>query len=125
MAILCDMHGNFHVAIYERLFTWMFICCCCNLMMFYDWSEYVMSALGTTKHSSCDCIDTWQSSCMLAPPPSTSPPPPSPPIYILVSYLPAALRVQEQCESRGGRPGLPVPNSPLGLCGRKATPDLN
>ena len=25
------------------------------------------------------------------------------------------------CESRGGRPGLPVPNSPYGLCGRKAT----
>ena len=25
------------------------------------------------------------------------------------------------CESRGGRPGLPVPNKPDGLCGRKAT----
>ena len=25
------------------------------------------------------------------------------------------------CESRGGRPGLPVRNSPYGLCGRKAT----
>ena len=25
------------------------------------------------------------------------------------------------CESRGGRPGLPVPNSPYVLCGRKAT----
>ena len=23
--------------------------------------------------------------------------------------------------SRGGRPGLPVPNNPYGLCGRKAT----
>ena len=30
-------------------------------------------------------------------------------------------RAQELCESRGGRPGLPVPNSPKGLCGRKAT----
>ena len=30
-------------------------------------------------------------------------------------------RDQELCESRGGRPGLPVPNSPYGLCGRKAT----
>ena len=30
-------------------------------------------------------------------------------------------RAQELCESRGGRPGLPVPNSPYGLCGRKAT----
>ena len=28
--------------------------------------------------------------------------------------------VQELCESRGGRPGLPVPNKPYGLCGRKA-----
>ena len=24
-----------------------------------------------------------------------------------------------------GRPGLPVPNGPYGLCGRKATLDLN
>ena len=32
------------------------------------------------------------------------------------------LRAQELCESRGGRPGLPpVPDSPYGLCGRKAT----
>ena len=30
-------------------------------------------------------------------------------------------RAQELCESRGGHPGLPVPNSPYGLCGRKAT----
>ena len=30
-------------------------------------------------------------------------------------------RAQELCESRGGRPGLPVPNSPYGLCGRMAT----
>ena len=25
------------------------------------------------------------------------------------------------CDSRGGRPGLPVPNSPHGHCGSKAT----
>ena len=30
------------------------------------------------------------------------------------------LRAQELCESRGGRPGLPVPNKPYGLCERKA-----
>ena len=30
-------------------------------------------------------------------------------------------RAQKLCERRGGRPGLPVPNSPYGLCGRKAT----
>ena len=30
-------------------------------------------------------------------------------------------RAQELCERRGGRPGLPVPNKPYGLCGRKAT----
>ena len=29
------------------------------------------------------------------------------------------------CESRGGRPGLPVCNHPYGLCGRKATLNLN
>ena len=29
-------------------------------------------------------------------------------------------RTQELCERRGGRPGLPVPNKPYGLCGRKA-----
>ena len=34
-------------------------------------------------------------------------------------------RAQELCESRGGRPGLPVPNSPYGLCGRKATLNSN
>ena len=32
----------------------------------------------------------------------------------------ASVRAQELCESRGGRPGLSVPNSPYGLCGRKA-----
>ena len=30
-------------------------------------------------------------------------------------------RPRELCASRGGRPGLPVPNSPYCLCGRKAT----
>ena len=34
-------------------------------------------------------------------------------------------RAQELCESRGGRPGLPVPNGPYGLCGRKATWNLS
>ena len=29
------------------------------------------------------------------------------------------LRAQGLCESRGGRPELPVPNSPYGLCGRR------
>ena len=38
---------------------------------------------------------------------------------------PQTLRTQELCESRGGHPGLPVPNSPYGLCGRKATLNLN
>ena len=31
------------------------------------------------------------------------------------------VRAQELCESRGGRPGFPVPISHHGLCGRKAT----
>ena len=34
-------------------------------------------------------------------------------------------RVQELCESRGGHPGLPVPNKPNGLCGREATLNCN
>ena len=33
-------------------------------------------------------------------------------------------RAEELCASRGGRSGLPVPNSPYGLCGRKATLSL-
>ena len=35
------------------------------------------------------------------------------------------IRAQELCGSRGGRPGFPVPNSPYGLCGAKATLNLN
>ena len=31
------------------------------------------------------------------------------------------VRGQELCDSRGGRPGLPVVNSPYGLCENKAT----
>ena len=31
------------------------------------------------------------------------------------------LVAQELCESRGGRPGLSVPNNPYGFGGRKAT----
>ena len=37
----------------------------------------------------------------------------------------ALCRAQELCESRGGRPGLPVPNKPGGFCGRKVTLNLN
>ena len=33
----------------------------------------------------------------------------------------ARVRAQKLCGNRGGRPGLPVPNSPYGLCRRKAT----
>ena len=34
------------------------------------------------------------------------------------------IRAQELCESLGGRPGLPVPNDPCGLCGREADDEL-
>ena len=34
-------------------------------------------------------------------------------------------RAQELCEGRGGRPGLPVSDSPCGHCGRKAILNLN
>ena len=51
--------------------------------------------------------------------------------YVTHSWLPSQTvylspcspvypKAEELCESRGGRPGLPVPNSPYGLCGRKA-----
>ena len=35
------------------------------------------------------------------------------------------IRAQQLCETRGGRPGIPVPNSPYGFCGRKANFNLN
>ena len=35
------------------------------------------------------------------------------------------LGAHELCEGRGGRPALPVLNSPYGLCGCKATLNLN
>ena len=38
-----------------------------------------------------------------------------------LSRLENESRAQELCESQGEGPGLPVPNSPYGLCGRKAT----
>ena len=34
-------------------------------------------------------------------------------------------RTQGLCQGRGGRPGLPVANSPYGLCRRKVTLNLN
>ena len=46
-------------------------------------------------------------------------------IHVHVCILCFIYRSQELCESRGGRPGLPVPNSPYGLCGREATLNLN
>ena len=33
----------------------------------------------------------------------------------------AVHKCRELCQSRGGRPGLPVPNKPYGLCGRNPT----
>ena len=38
---------------------------------------------------------------------------------------PYGLCGRKACESRGGRPGLPVSNNPYGLCGRKAKLNLN
>ena len=35
------------------------------------------------------------------------------------------LMLRNCVKSRGGRPGSPVPNSPYGLCGRKAALNLN
>ena len=41
---------------------------------------------------------------------------------LLYVFYAIHFRVQMLCESQGGRPGFPVPNSPQGFCGRKATP---
>ena len=42
-------------------------------------------------------------------------------VYFLDLDTPCFRRSQELCESQSGRPGLPVPNSPYGFCGCKAT----
>ena len=42
-------------------------------------------------------------------------------IFIIQRTYAHDFRAQEVCESRGGRPGFPVANSPYVLCGRKAT----
>ena len=53
------------------------------------------------------------------------------PIYIYIgpSFSQAGqrpkFRAQELFQSRGDRPGLSVPNSPYGLCGRKSALNLN
>ena len=51
---LCVKHSlvleGFLMYLFMNDFTWMFFCCC-NLMMFYDWHECVMSVLGTTKNT--------------------------------------------------------------------------
>ena len=39
----------------------------------------------------------------------------------VLTYQTISLGAQGLCEGRGGRPGLPVPNGPYGLRGRKAT----
>ena len=43
----------------------------------------------------------------------------------LTSSSSQLFRAQELCERAGGRTGLPVPNSPYGLCGRKVTLNSN
>ena len=42
-------------------------------------------------------------------------------LWISVTATLALALVTKLCESRGGRPGLPVPTSPYCFCGRKAT----
>ena len=63
MQFLCDMHSLMTAEFLKYLLMndslpGCFVCRCCNLMMFYDRHECVMSVLGTTKHSWCNCIDT-------------------------------------------------------------------
>ena len=42
-------------------------------------------------------------------------------MYFCMSFNAIKFRAQMLCETQGGRPGFPVPNSPQGVCGRKAT----
>ena len=51
--------------------------------------------------------------------------PPQLTFYSVATCSAQCSRVQELGESRGGRLGLPVPDSPYGLCGRKAALNLN
>ena len=65
MAILCDMHSLMPVGFLMFLSMNEFLPGCLFAVVVikknYDWSECVMSVLGTTKHSLCNqCIDTWQ-----------------------------------------------------------------
>ena len=41
--------------------------------------------------------------------------------YVYLRREPRTVTAQELCESRGGRPGLPVPDKLHGFCGREAT----
>ena len=47
------MHSFMPVGLFMCLFVndffYLDVCCCCHLMMFYDWRECVMSVLGTKK----------------------------------------------------------------------------
>ena len=43
------------------------------------------------------------------------------PSSLIDRTVPVEARVQELCESRGGRPGPPVPNRPYGPCGGESS----
>ena len=51
-----NQHSGSWRVMYGWLYTWTFVCCCCNSVMFYDWCECVVSVLGTTKHSSATVL---------------------------------------------------------------------
>ena len=46
---------------------------------------------------------------------------PTPTTFKRVHPCHDSVRAQKLCERRGGRPGLPVPKSSYGLCGRTVT----
>ena len=50
---------------------------------------------------------------------------PSSPSLTVHTVQNSQIGAQELCESGGGRPGFPVPNSPYSLCGREATMNSN
>ena len=37
--------------IYLSIMFYPDVCCCCNVMMLYNWCECLVSVLGTTEHS--------------------------------------------------------------------------
>ena len=53
ISILRDLHSlcQWDLFMNDILPGYLFVCCCCNLIVFYDWYVCVVSVPGITKHS--------------------------------------------------------------------------